>query len=380
MKSIYLTIIIAVLASTLLTSAGTYLVIAGGGRHMSPPVSASEIAKAPITDDRNAVIKAVKMVSPSVVYIGTKVSRKSDRSSRDSMERFLREFFGNDAPLREYEERSAPSHGTASGVIISADGYILTNDHVVRGADEITVTLNDKRQFKGIIKGSDRISDIALVKIDASGLPVARLGDSDRVEVGEWVIAVGNPYGYDNTVTVGVISGRKRNLSDGSKEYQDLLQTDAAINPGNSGGPLVNLDGEVIGINTAIIPFAQGIGFAIPVNAARKIEAQLQSKGKVVRPYVGIYMQEINDSIADYLRLPFKKGVLVSAVMQGSPAFSAGFQKGDVVLEVDGKKVEAPDEFRRVIQGHAIGDAIKVLVWRSGKQEVVNLKVGEMPQ
>jgi serine protease Do len=380
MKSIYLTIIIAVLASTLLASAGTYLVIAGGGRHMSPPVSASEIAKAPITDDRNAVIKAVKMVSPSVVYIGTKVSRKSDRSSRDSMERFLREFFGNDAPLREYEERSAPSHGTASGVIISADGYILTNDHVVRGADEITVTLNDKRQFKGIIKGSDRISDIALVKIDASGLPVARLGDSDRVEVGEWVIAVGNPYGYDNTVTVGVISGRKRNLSDGSKEYQDLLQTDAAINPGNSGGPLANLDGEVIGINTAIIPFAQGIGFAIPVNAARKIEAQLQSKGKVVRPYVGIYMQEINDSIADYLRLPFKKGVLVSAVMQGSPAFSAGFQKGDVVLEVDGKKVEAPDEFRRVIQGHAIGDAIKVLVWRSGKQEVVNLKVGEMPQ
>ncbi len=380
MKNLYLTIIIFALASALMASMGTYLLLESGGKHLASQASASELSRAQITDDRNAVINAVKKVSPSVVYIDTKMGRKNDRSSRDSMERFLREFFGNDVPLREYEERSAPSHGTASGVIISADGYIITNDHVVRGADEITVTLNDKRQFKGVVKGSDRVSDVALVKIDAKNLPVAKLGDSERVEVGEWVIAVGNPYGYDNTVTVGVISGRKRNLSDGSKEYQDLLQTDAAINPGNSGGPLVNLDGEVIGINTAIIPFAQGIGFAIPVNVAKKIEDQLQTKGKVVRPYVGIYMQDITDEIADYLKLPFKKGVLVSAVMQGSPAAMAGFQKGDVVIEVDGKKVEAPDEFRRIIQSHAIGDAIKALVWRSGKQEVVSLKVGEMPQ
>ena len=380
MKNLYLTIIIFALASALMASAGTYIVVEGGGRHLASSAAASELSRYPITDDRNAVINAVKKVSPSVVYIDTKVSRKSSRGSRDSMERFVREFFGNDIPFQEYEERTVPSHGTASGVIISADGYILTNDHVVRGADEITVTLNDKKQFKGIIKGSDRVSDIALVKIDANNLPVARLGDSDKVEVGEWVIAVGNPYGYDNTVTVGVISGRKRNLSDGSKEYQDLLQTDAAINPGNSGGPLVNLNGEVIGINTAIIPFAQGIGFAIPVNAAKKIEAQLQAQGKVVRPYVGIYMQDIDDAIADYLRLPFKKGVLVSAVMQGSPAAAAGFKKGDVVLEVDGKKVEAPDEFRRIIQSRSIGDAIRVLIWRSGKQEAVSLKVGEMPQ
>ncbi|MHC9542495.1 MAG: S1C family serine protease [Vulcanimicrobiota bacterium] len=380
MKNLYLTIIIFALASALMASAGTYIVVESGGRHLASSAAASELSRSPITDDRNAVINAVKKVSPSVVYIDTKVSRKSSRGSRDSMERFIREFFGNDIPFQEYEERTVPSHGTASGVIISADGYILTNDHVVRGADEITVTLNDKKQFKGIIKGSDRVSDIALVKIDASNLPVARLGDSDKVEVGEWVIAVGNPYGYDNTVTVGVISGRKRNLSDGSKEYQDLLQTDAAINPGNSGGPLVNLNGEVIGINTAIIPFAQGIGFAIPVNAARKIEAQLQAQGKVVRPYVGIYMQDIDDAIAGYLRLPFKKGVLISAVMQDSPAASAGIRKGDVVLEVDGKKVEAPDEFRRIIQSHGIGDAIRVLIWRSGKQEAVSLKVGEMPQ
>jgi S1-C subfamily serine protease len=199
------------------------------------------------------------------------------------------------------------------------------------------------------------------------------------VEVGEWVLAVGNPYGYDNTVTVGVISGRKRHLSDGSSDYQDLLQTDAAINPGNSGGPLVNLDGRVIGINTAIIPFAQGIGFAIPVNVVKNICAQLQTRGKVVRPYIGVYLQEFSRALADYLEVPFREGVLITGVMPGSPAEKGGLKKGAIVDEMDNRKVKTADDFRKAIQLHKVGDKVKLLVWSSGKQEVLTIIVGEMP-
>jgi len=338
-----------------------------------------DMAQARITDDRQAVTKAVKIISPAVVNIDTKVYRKSDRDSTNRMERFFREFFGDEVPFRAYPTQEAPRQATGSGVILSPDGLILTNDHVVRGAHEIIVTLSNKKQYKGTLKGSDRVSDIAIVKIDAAGLPVARLGDSDRVEVGEWVLAVGNPYGYDNTVTVGVISGRKRHLTDGASDYPDLLQTDAAINPGNSGGPLVNLDGQVIGINTAIIPFAQGIGFAIPVNVVKNIQAQLQSKGKVVRPYLGVYLQDFTQALADYMRVPFKEGVLITGVMQGSPAEKGGVKKGDVVEEIDNIKVKTAEEFRKSVQQHGVGDRVKLLVWSSGKQEVLSVTVGEMP-
>ncbi|MDQ7823837.1 MAG: trypsin-like peptidase domain-containing protein [Candidatus Eremiobacteraeota bacterium] len=332
-----------------------------------------------ITDDRNAVIRAVKLISPAVVNIDTSSARKVTKSREFPAEKFFREFFGDSIPFNQYEEQIIPRKGKGSGVIISSDGYILTNDHVVRGADEILVTLSNKQQHKAVLKGADRVSDIAILKIEAKSLPVAKLGDSDRAEVGEWVIAVGNPYGYDHTVTAGVISGRGRNLSDGSKEYQDLLQTDAAINPGNSGGPLVNLDGEVIGINTAIMPFAQGIGFAIPINVARKIKDELATRGKISRPYMGVYMQELTPDLVDYLKLPFKEGIVVSGTVEGSPAESAGLRKGDVIQEIDRNRVKTADEIRKVVQSHKAGEEIRLLVWRSGKQEVVTVKIGEMP-
>lgn len=341
---------------------------------------AETVNVAQITDDKNAVINAVKQISPSVVNIDTKSMKRFEQGSGNpQMDKFFKEFFGHEFFFREFGEQIIPQKGKGSGVIISADGLILTNDHVVRGADEVIVTLNDKKQYKGEIKGGDRISDIAIIKIKAENLPVAKLGNSDNVEVGEWVIAVGNPYGYDNTVTAGVISGRGRQLSDGVKEYQDLLQTDAAINPGNSGGPLVNLRGEVIGINTAIIPFAQGIGFAIPINLAKKIENELIVKGKVLRPYVGIMMQEMTPALAEYAGLKFKEGVIINSFVEGSPAEKANLKKGDIITEIDKQKVKTPDDVRSIIRSHKIGDELKFLVFRNGRYDAINVKVGEMP-
>lgn len=341
--------------------------------------AASDLAAATVTSDRDAVVKAVKIISPAVVNIDTKAFRKVVNRTITPGDGFMREFFGDSIPFREYHEEIMPQKGMASGVIISSNGLILTNDHVVRGADEIIVTLGDKKQYKATLKGSDRISDIAILKIDANNLPVAAIGDSDSVEVGEWVIAVGNPYGYEHTVTVGVISGRKRHLSDSTKDYQDLLQTDAAINPGNSGGPLCDLDGRVIGINTAIVPFAQGIGFAIPINSVQKIRDVLIEKGKVSRPYIGIYMQEMTRELAEYLGTTYREGVLVMDVAPDGPAQKAGINKGDILLEVEKQKVKSPEEVRKLIQVKKIGDTVRLLVSTEKGQNVVSLKIGEMP-
>ena len=234
-----------------------------------------------------------------------------------------------------------------SGFIISDEGYILTNNHVVAGADEINVKLSDGREFKGVLKGSDEKLDLALVKITAKDhLPVAPLGDSDAIEVGEWVLAIGNPFGLSQTVTAGIVSAKGRVI--GSGPYDDFIQTDASINPGNSGGPLFNAKGEVIGINTAIVAGGQGIGFAIPVNMAKSVITQLRETGKVTRGWLGVSVQPVTPDLAKSFGMKNDKGALVSEVMKDSPAEKAGFKVGDIILEFDGKAITDMHELPRL--------------------------------
>lgn len=318
-----------------------------------------------------SVVEVSKKIGPAVVNIDTKHLVKVQDD-------FFSNPFGEESPF-EAPPRYIPEQGIGSGVIIRKDGYILTNEHVIHDAQEIKVTLTDKRQFKGKIIGADKSSDIAIVKINADNLPAAELGDSDGMEVGEFVIAIGNPYGYEHTVTFGILSGKERGLSDQSRLYDNLLQTDAAINPGNSGGPLVDMDGKVIGINTAIIPFAQGIGFAIPINTAKNIMDQLITKGKVVRPYIGIHMQDMTPEIAKYLKYSGTTGVLVTGVVPGSPAEKAGLQRGDTILEVNHAKLSSAQELKKIVRSKKVGDQLTLLIWRDGSLTTVELKTAEMP-
>lgn len=333
-----------------------------------PRPSPSPANKGAIFSDENVVTKAVAKILPSVVNIDTKAFVQYEVPADP---------FGRLFGYPPTQTQLVPRMGQGSGVIVGADGLILTNEHVIHGASEIMVTLNNDRRLAGKIRGADQISDIALVQVDARDLQPATLGNSDALAIGETVIAVGNPYTFQHTVTVGVLSGRERSISEQSKDFQDLLQTDAAINPGNSGGPLVNIRAEVIGINTAIIPYAQGIGFAIPVNTAKNIMDQLLTRGKVSRPFIGIYMQDVNEQLARKLDLPMKEGVIIAAPVPGGPAERAGLLRGDVIMEIDGKKVRNSDDLRKIIKGTAVGARITLKIWRGGRTEDVMLKVGE---
>lgn len=272
--------------------------------------------------------------------------------------------------------REAPP-GSGSGVIFNKTGYIITNNHVVGGAAVVEVRLSDKRKFKGTVIGKDPDTDLALVKIEADhDLPFVKLGDSSKVKVGQWAIAVGNPFGLDRTVTVGVISalGRENvNLS----RYEDFIQTDASINPGNSGGPLFNIRGEVIGINTAIINFAQGIGFAIPSNMAQSVTTQLRDKGRVSRGWLGVGIQPLTTELAQKFGVKEESGVLINEVFDGDPASVGGIQPGDIILSVNGKVVDTPNTLARVIAGYTPGDKIKINVLRDGKNEKLTILLVE---
>jgi len=272
-----------------------------------------------------------------------------------------------------------PSRGQGSGVIVTADGLILTNDHVVRGASDIDVALPDGRKMKAKVVGADRLSDIAVIKIDAGGLPAAALGDSDATPIGAFVIAIGSPFGFEHTVTLGVLSGRGRQIPEPGKEFRNLLQTDAAINPGNSGGPLADLHGRVIGINTAIIPSAQSLGFAIPINTAKEIMDQLRAQGRVIRPYLGIVMMELTDDVVEALGLPTRQGVLVRQVVAESPAALAGIQRGDVVVKLDGKAVTDVIGLQTMVRAHRVGDQVTVDILRGGAARSLKIKLQEMP-
>lgn len=332
----------------------------------------------------DAFAKISEEVKPAVVNIGIKKTIKGksffrqfqfkdDFSFRGPFDDFFENFFG-DIP-EKYTQNSL-----GSGVIIDERGYILTNHHVIKGADEIMVTLLDGRKFEGKIKGSDPKTDLALIKIESDNhLPTAVLGDSDRVRVGSWVIAIGNPFGLEHTVTVGVVSAKGRG-SLGLAEYEDFIQTDASINPGNSGGPLVNLDGEVIGINTAIVAQAQGIGFAIPINMAQKIMGDLKKHGKVIRAWLGILIQDLTEELAKHLNVKVREGVLVASVVKGGPAEKAGIEEGDIILEIDGKKVAKSKELQGEVLKRTSGTRVQILLLRDGKKKVVAVTLSQMPE
>lgn len=294
---------------------------------------------------------------------------------------FLRRFFGERLPQnrtpQKYQQR-----GQGSGFIISEDGYILTNNHVVGDVDKITVELQDGRKFENAkLIGTDPASEVALIKIDGHNFPVLPMGDSDELQIGDWVVAIGNPFGLSETVTVGVVSAVGRSNVH-IAAYEDFIQTDAAINPGNSGGPLVSLDGQVIGINTAI--FSQsggymGIGFAIPINMARDIEQQLKAHGKVTRGYLGIYGQDVTKDMAELLQLKNAQGVVVASVETGSPAEKAGLKSHDVLLEMNGKRIGSYDSFRNDIAMCAPDTDVRFLVMRDGKTRQIAVTLGERP-
>lgn len=311
-------------------------------------------------------------VKESVVNISTvTVIKQSSPFYEDPFfdDDFLYRFFG--IPRGTFKTRSL-----GTGVIISSDGYILTNNHVVEKADEITVKLYSQKEYKAKVVGKDKETDLAIIKINAKRLKPAKIGNSDEVEIGDWVIAVGSPFGLEQTVTQGIISAKGRII--GAGPYDDFLQTDAAINPGNSGGPLINLNGEVIGINTAITSRSggyEGIGFAIPINMAKKVYKDILSKGKVIRGWLGVAIQDLTPALAKYFKV--KEGVLVSQVFANSPAQKAGLWRGDIIIEFDGKKIKKYRELQTIVASTEVNKIVNVKVVRKGTVKNVKIKVGE---
>ncbi len=331
-------------------------------------------------------VEIAKSVKPAVVNIAATRNGKAGEGSQSSPfdDPFFRKFFGDeffkrdrDAPQREPKER-----GQGSGVVVEGNGLIITNNHVVNKADEIRVFLSDKREFKGKLIGTDAKTDIAVVKIEATGLPTIPWADSDQLEVGEFVLAVGSPFGLTQTVTMGIVSAVGR-ASMGIAEYEDFIQTDAAINPGNSGGALVNVRGELVGINTAI--FSQsggnmGIGFAVPSNLSRAIMDQLVRTGKVVRGWLGVAIQDLTPELATQFGITDTKGVLVSDVMDDSPAKKAGFERADVIIEYDGKPMNSPTHLRNAVAQTPIGRKVSLKVIRDKKPKTIEVTIVEQPK
>jgi len=327
-------------------------------------------------------VELAKKLKPAVVNISTtKVIGQQQQSRRpqaspfgnDPFEDFFERFF-QDAPRRPFKQK-----GQGSGFIISDEGFIFTNNHVVAGADEIKVKLSDGREFKGKIKGTDEKLDLALVKIDTKEhLPVAPLGNSDALEVGEWVMAIGNPFGLAQTVTAGIISAKGRWI--GSGPYDDFIQTDASINPGNSGGPLFNTKGEVIGINTAIVAGGQGIGFAIPINMAKAVLTQLKETGKVTRGWLGVAVQPVTPELAKSFGMKEEKGALITEVMKDSPAEKAGLKAEDIILEFDGKPIKDMQDLPRIAATTPVGKKAVVKLWRGGKTIEKRVTVEQMAE
>lgn len=295
-----------------------------------------------------------------------------------------------DDPLFDFFRRFIPtppeggpeqrSQGIGSGFIISTDGYILTNAHVVAEADEVTLRLADAREFKGKVIGVDTRTDIALLKVNATGLPTVTLGSSEKLKVGEWVAAIGSPFGFINTITAGIVSAKGRSLPD--ETFVPFIQTDVAVNPGNSGGPLLNLQGEVVGINSAIYSRTggyMGVSFAIPIEVALDVAKQLRETGKVTRGRLGVQIQALTPELAKSFKLDDTKGVLVATVEPGSPAEKAGLQTGDVILGFDGKPVQSANELPRIVAATKPGTAVTLDVWRNGARRQVKVTLGEFP-
>jgi len=355
-------------------------VFRNGGSAVPIWVSTSGPVSAKSVSFETGFFPVVEKVVPAVVNIASSkiVRTPQNRLSPFFSDPFFRQFFGMipRVPQRQLE------HSLGSGVIVNSSGYILTNNHVVSGANEIEVSLSDNRNFKATIVGTDSMTDVAVIKLDASDLPVLVLGDSDSMNVGNFVLAVGNPFGLTGTVTMGIVSAKGRgNL--GIEGYENFIQTDAAVNPGNSGGALVNVRGELIGINTAIVAGStggnQGIGFAVPINLARQVMDQILKRGKVVRGYLGAWIQSVTPKIAKSFNLPKPEGVLLSDISTNGPAARAGLAKGDIVVQMNGQPINDPGEFRLKISMMPPGFAVKLKILRNGSESTVAVTLGELP-
>jgi serine protease Do len=361
------------------------LAVAAADHLLNPPAT-FRFANADEPASRNSFAPVVKKVLPSVVTITSSRMMKTDfQGGSDGIPPMFRQFFGDEDGHggRQFQmPRQQKESGLGSGVIVSPNGYILTNNHVVDHASTVTVIMHDKHEYKARVVGADPKTDIAVLKIDAGAVEPITIGDSDRVQVGDYVLAVGNPFGVGKTVTMGIVSATGRsNL--GIEDYEDFIQTDASINPGNSGGALVNDRGELIGINTAILSHGsegnQGIGFAVPVSVARGVMNQIIANGKVTRAYLGVMAQEVTPSIAKAFHEPEVRGALVGDVTANSPAQKAGVQKGDIILEIDGRPVNSSAELRMRVSLMAPGTRINVKVFRGGAEKNLSLMLAELP-
>ena len=348
---------------------------------------------------QDAVVNVASTTGKAVVSISTERTQRFGGVRRyrfntpfeeffggdESFRRFFEDFFG-EIPEREYKQR-----GLGSGTIIDAEGYILTNEHVISGADKISVTLSDGRKFNAELKGEDKRSDLAVIKIKARNLPVAELGDSNDLRIGDWVVAIGNPFGFalenpEPTVTVGVVSALHRSLGrviSRERDYNDLIQTDTAINPGNSGGPLVNLKGEVVGINAAIFTTSggyQGVGFAIPINSAKRVISRLISGEKILYGWLGVTVQNLTPELMEHFSLTDAKGALVASVLDNGPAQKGGIKEGDVIRKFADEEIDSVRKLLSVVSRVEVGKRIKVMVLRNNKQVTLEVKIGERPE
>ncbi len=342
-------------------------------------LEAAEASPLPLSTDPNFIANVVEQVGPAVV----RINASRTLTAAESEDPFFRYFFGPGSPERQ-------ERGTGSGFILSPDGKILTNAHVVDGADRVTVTLKDGREFEGEVLGEDPLTDVAVVKIEASQLPSVSIGNSNALRPGEWVIAIGNPLGLDNTVTAGIISATGRSSGEvgvGDKRV-DFIQTDAAINPGNSGGPLLNISGEVIGMNTAIIRGAQGLGFSIPIDRVQEIADQLITKGRVDRAYLGIRMLNLSPEVArtinedpnSGLTVDEEEGVLIMRVVPGSPADVSGLRAGDVITAINDTPILESTEVQRLVERSPINGTLQVTLIRAGEETTLPVRTGAIPE
>jgi len=322
----------------------------------SKPETQTPVESKVVETEESVYIKVAESVGPSIVNVNTTSQ--------------IQFFF-----------QAIPQEGAASGVIISSDGYILTNNHVVEGTQKIKVTLADGTTFDAKVIGTDPYTDVAVIKINATNLPAAKLGDSTNLKIGQIAIAIGNPFGLGKAVTVGIISALNRSITtEGGPIIEGLIQTDAPINPGNSGGALVNSSGEVIGINTAIYQGAQGIGFAIPIHLARSIANQIIDKGYVSHPWIGVYLDTVDSQTAAYYRLPVDYGAIIMDIVKNGPAEMAGLRKGDIIIEFDGEKIETADDLIVRVMRHNIGDKVKVTVARGNQRLTREVTLEERPR
>ncbi len=372
--SIFFLIIIALVAGYIIGNRIDIL----STKSSSPPYTYNLQLPKELSGESAAFSGIVHVISPLVVNISTSktVVNKDSSSDPHSFGGPFSDFFEYNLP-KKWKEQSL-----GSGVVVSSDGYIITNNHVVEKSDEIKVTLYDQQDYKGIIIGTDPKTDIAVIKISAKNLPSIKWGNSDNLQVGEFVLAFGNPYSLGHTVTMGIVSALGR-ANVGIADYEDFIQTDAAINPGNSGGPLVNIKGELVGINTAIFSRTggyQGIGFAVPSNMAKSVMTQLINEGKVTRGWLGVTIQNLTPELAREFGLKETTGALVTDIFKGSPAQKADIKRGDVILEVNDKKTRNVESLRNIVAQSKVGSKIKLKILRDSNTLIVNIDVTEFPQ